>query len=200
MLRDPQDDLTALLGSRICHDLISPLGAISNGLELMEMSGQGGSPEVSLIADSITNANARIRFFRIAFGLAAEGAVLDRSEIASVIDDTFRGSRLSVVWEPLGALPRAEVKLAFLALMCLESAMPFGGEIVVRCNQSDWALVATSEKLRDDRAHWTALTDRAAPMDLTPANVHFGLLRQLTAEHDQPLQLSVEDGRITIAF
>ena len=64
-------NLAALVGSRICHDLISPIGAINNGLELLGMSGDMSGPELELISDSVANANARIRFFRIAFGAAA---------------------------------------------------------------------------------------------------------------------------------
>ena len=63
------DNIAALIRSRICHDLISPIGAIGNGVELLTMSASaGGSPELDLIADSVHNANARIRFFRIAYG------------------------------------------------------------------------------------------------------------------------------------
>ncbi len=61
-------DLAALVGSRICHDLISPIGAIGNGVELVLLDAAVGGPEVTLIADSVSHANARIRFFRIAFG------------------------------------------------------------------------------------------------------------------------------------
>lgn len=53
----------ALIGSRICHDLISPIGAINNGLELIEMSAPSLGPEMALISDSVTSASARIRFF-----------------------------------------------------------------------------------------------------------------------------------------
>jgi histidine phosphotransferase ChpT len=63
-------ELTSLIGSRICHDLISPLGAIGNGVELLAMSEVAKGPEMSLIAESVENANARIRFFRVAFGAA----------------------------------------------------------------------------------------------------------------------------------
>ena len=60
--------LAQLVGSRICHDLISPVGAIGNGLELLAMAGgrtmPGGSAELELISDSVVQANARIRFFR----------------------------------------------------------------------------------------------------------------------------------------
>ncbi len=62
-------DLVALIGSRICHDLISPIGAIGNGIELIGLSGAGAGPEMALISESVTNAQARIRFYyRVAFG------------------------------------------------------------------------------------------------------------------------------------
>ena len=64
-------DLAALLGSRICHDLISPIGAIGNGVELMLMDGAGRAPEVALISESVDAANARIRFFRVAYGVSS---------------------------------------------------------------------------------------------------------------------------------
>jgi histidine phosphotransferase ChpT len=63
-------DLTALVGSRICHDLVSPLGAIGNGVELLGLTGIAPSPEMALIVESVENANARLRFFRIAYGAA----------------------------------------------------------------------------------------------------------------------------------
>lgn len=57
-------NLAALIGSRICHDLISPIGAINNGLELLGMSDTPEGPELELISESVGNASARIRFFR----------------------------------------------------------------------------------------------------------------------------------------
>ena len=61
-------DLAALIASRICHDLISPIGAIGNGVELLAMEPGGTLPEMALISESVANANDRIRFFRICFG------------------------------------------------------------------------------------------------------------------------------------
>ncbi len=79
-------DLAALLGSRICHDLISPLGAIGNGVELLAMSGQSG-PEMAMIEDSVRNANARIRFFRMAFGPASADQSASRTETLAILAD-----------------------------------------------------------------------------------------------------------------
>ena len=86
-------DLNDLIGSRICHDLISPLGAISNGLELLAMSQDMSGPEVSLISESVDNANARIRFFRIAFGSSSPGQMTGANEIASILRDMSSGCR-----------------------------------------------------------------------------------------------------------
>ena len=56
------NNLSALVGSRICHDLICPIHAIGNGVELLIMEGHPQSPEISLISKSVTNANTLIQF------------------------------------------------------------------------------------------------------------------------------------------
>lgn len=78
-------DLTALLGSRICHDLISPIGAIGNGLELLMMDGSSTSPEMVLISESVAHADARIRFFRVAYGMAQADHRIGKAEVQSVL-------------------------------------------------------------------------------------------------------------------
>lgn len=90
-------DLAALIGSRICHDLISPIGAIGNGVELLAMTGAAG-PEVALIAESVAAANARIRFFRIAFGAAPADQRIGAPEVRSILDDLSRGGRFRWGW------------------------------------------------------------------------------------------------------
>ncbi|THH39196.1 hypothetical protein E4Z66_02780 [Aliishimia ponticola] len=107
-------DLAALIGSRICHDLISPIGAINNGLELLGMSGDVSGPELSLISESVDNASARIRFFRLAFGAAGEQDVSAR-EIRGVLTDMTRASKLTIHWDAEEAVPRRIVRILFLA-------------------------------------------------------------------------------------
>ncbi|WP_309665776.1 histidine phosphotransferase family protein, partial [Tabrizicola sp.] len=124
-------DLAALIGSRICHDLISPIGAIGNGVELMMMDNTGGSPELALIAESVANANARIRFFRVAFGIASGDQRIGKTEVTSILTDMTRGGRLIYAWNSAADLPRREVRLIFLLLQCLETAMAYGGRVQI---------------------------------------------------------------------
>ena len=109
-------DLVALLGSRICHDLISPIGAISNGVELLMMDGSTMGPEIALISESVANANARIRFFRVAYGISGADQRIGKAEVVSILSDLTRGGRLTIDWRGPADLPRREVKLAFLLI------------------------------------------------------------------------------------
>jgi len=76
--------VASAIASRICHDLISPLGAIANGVELLALSGVQPTPEMDLIAQSVESANARIRFFRLAYGAPGVAGV-GRSEVTRTL-------------------------------------------------------------------------------------------------------------------
>jgi len=171
----PATYLNDLIGSRICHDLISPIGAISNGVELISMSGDISGPEMSLISDSVESANARIRFFRIAFGLAGDGQMVAHSEITGILRDMSRGGRLVIDWQPREDLLRQRVKLAFLLLQCFESAMPWGGRITVTSVAGQWAVYGEAEQMRIDAALWDLLREPQIQSPLQAANVHFAL-------------------------
>jgi histidine phosphotransferase ChpT len=197
---DDEQTLCALIGSRICHDLINPIGAIGNGMELLTMAGQSDLPEIGLIAESLASASARIRFFRIAYGLAPPDSVVDRSEIAQVIDDSFRAGRLTVVWTPAGAQRRTEVKLAFLCLQCIETAMPRGGDVIVSHDGASWTIVAKSARLQLDDRLWLPLVTPDAPLSLNSSEVHFGILRQLIRGRSPALTVESEEGCLTLRF
>jgi len=183
-------NLTELIGSRICHDLISPLGAISNGVELISMSGDISGPEMSLISQSVESANAKIRYFRIAFGAAGPDQRVGKSEITNILRDVSRGGRMVTDWQPDGELMRQPVKLAFLLLQCFETAMPWGGKITVSVVGDQWAIYGQADQMKIDADLWRALSQTDSQARLEAANVHFALA-PLTAEAIGR-QLSVE--------
>ena len=197
----PAPDLVALVGSRICHDLISPLGAIGNGVELLTLTGgRGGDAEMALISESVASANARIRFFRIAFGAAEPGQTMGRNEVVSVLEDAGRPDKVKVLWRPAGDVQRLEAKLAFLLIQCFESAMPFGGTVEIRGERDRWRMVGTADKLRADEAVWGVLAEEAGTVAVTPAQVHFALAPQVARKAGRRLGVDMSDGRIEIAF
>ena len=193
-------DLTSLVGSRICHDLISPLGAIANGIELLTMSGVQKSPELALISESVQNANARIKFFRVAYGAARSNQQIGRGEIVTILSDMSKGSRIVYLWEPRGDCIRSDVRIAFLLVQCLESAMPYGGSIRAMSNGKTWTLSAAADKMKFDTNLWESLSNPLSSFDHSAAEVHFALAPQVLAIHKKALKVRLSEAEIRVQF
>lgn len=193
-------ELNSLVGSRICHDLISPLGAIGNGVELLSMSGVGAAPEMSLITESVDSANARIRFFRVAYGAAKADSVIGHAELKSVLHDLYRGNRLAVDWRITDDVPRIEAKLAFLLLQCMESACPWGGKVQVTRSGETWNIFGQTERMKIDAPFWDLLVDERKQVDVTPSNVHFALIQPAAQQVGRRVTTNITDTSLSISF
>lgn len=170
--------LAAMIASRICHDLISPLGAISNGVELLQLTAAGPpGPELQLIAQSAQAALARTRFLRLAFGPADEGQLIAAPELRSMIADWSEGGRITVDWQIGRDCSRRQARQGLLMLMCLEAALPQGGTIRVIPGPGAWAFRAEGRRVRLAPELWQMLTEARAVTDLNPGRIQFALLR-----------------------
>lgn len=128
-------DLTALVCSRVCHDVISPVGAIVNGLEVLADEKDESMKEVALdlIRKSAVQASARLQFARLAFGAAGSaGAQIDLGDAAEVAKGFLEDDRLKLAWNlPRVLLPKNRVKLLLNLLMIAATAIPRGGKLTV---------------------------------------------------------------------
>jgi histidine phosphotransferase ChpT len=128
-------DLAALLCSRVCHDVISPVGAIINGLEVLdeekdeEMRGYA----MDLIKKSAEQASARLQFCRLAFGAAGSaGASIDTGDAEKVARGLFGGERTQLEWNvPHLLMPKNQVKLILNLCLIAAATVPRGGIIEV---------------------------------------------------------------------
>lgn len=193
-------DIAALIGSRICHDLISPIGAIGNGVELLSMSGNSGSAELDLITQSVQNANARIRFFRIAYGAANPDQLIGRQEVLSVLAATALGGRLSYFWQITNDQSRGMVRSTFLLLQCMETAMPLGGDIQISTDGDTWVLTGTGPRIKIDQPMWGALLVPDDTLDIKAAHVQFALAPTVIADIDRRLAFTFDDTSLTLRF
>ena len=201
--RIAQADLAQLLGSRLCHDLVSPLGAIGNGVELLEMSpdfpGIGASPELKLIAESVAAARARIQLFRVAFGQAQGDQRMSRAGLALLLDGFSGQGRLRIRLEAEGDFARLELRLIMLAMMCLESALPWGGTVTVLHEGGRWRLVGAADRVKQDPGLWAWLGGEA-PRIPAPSEVHFALLGQALAGAKRQPDWNLDDKGAEISF
>lgn len=193
-------DIAALLGSRICHDLISPIGAIGNGVELLLMEGASRGPEMALISESVSHASARIRFFRVAFGGSNSDQRIGRPEVSAILAELSHGGRIEMEWLAPADLPRREVKLAFLLILCLETALSHGGRITVERTESRWTVTGRAPRLRVDPTLWEVLSNPNASADIGPAQVHFLLVPEEVARQHRRLTAELSATEIRLSF
>jgi histidine phosphotransferase ChpT len=170
-----------LLASRICHDLISPIGAVGNGLELLEDAGPDMSGDaLKLSANCVRKASALLEFFRMAYGTAGSDAGLRWDAAKQLADGLLEGGKTVLVWPPLPAgftAPPASAKLALNLVLLGTEMLPRGGEIVVAIQPSGArvTLSATASgrdaRMSDEIAVAIAAGAEAAP-PLTARTVH----------------------------
>ena len=147
-------DLAALLCSRVCHDVISPVGAIVNGLELLEDEKDPEMREeaLGLIKRSAGTASAKLQFCRIAFGAAGSaGASIDTGDAEQVARNLLEDKRTKLNWNaPRLLLPKNKVKILLNMCLIAAASIPRGGNIDVAIEGSDdntaLTLSVTSEK------------------------------------------------------
>ncbi|MEM8848792.1 MAG: histidine phosphotransferase family protein [Pseudomonadota bacterium] len=197
MTTEDEPDLVALLGSRLCHDLVSPIGAIGNGLELLEMSG-GGSEEMALIRSSVDAAMARIRFFRMAFGAAKGDTPIPAREMRDVVDAMYRDTRTEVIWRDDEDRLRSEMRLACLALCCVEVATPWGAKVELTRSHAAWVIHVDAKRLKIDAMLWQSLGRAALPKDLSGSEVQFGVLAKLSRDLRRPVSVSADESHLSL--
>jgi histidine phosphotransferase ChpT len=128
-------ELAALLCSRVCHDLISPVGAIVNGLEVLD---DNPKPEdrdfaLELIRKSARTASARLQFCRLAFGAAgSSGAQIDLGDAQTMARGHIEDGKTTIAWNlPRLLLPKNRVKLLLNMLIIAQQTIPRGGRLTV---------------------------------------------------------------------
>lgn len=128
-------DLAALLCSRICHDLISPVGAIVNGLEVLEEEKDDATKTfaMDLIKKSAATASAKLQFCRIAFGAAGSaGAQIDLGDAEKIVRGFLEDDKTKLAWNlPRALLAKNRVKLLLNMLLLAGQAIPRGGNLTI---------------------------------------------------------------------
>src|SRR5258706_9610511 len=128
-------DFAALLVSRVCHDLVSPVGAVVNGLEVLEDETDLAmrADALRLVAASAEQAAARLQFARIAFGAAGSaGAELDLAGVGGIMAGLLKGGKIELLWRaPAVNWPKDWAKLMMNAALAAADCLPRGGKVTV---------------------------------------------------------------------
>ena len=186
----PVPDLAALLGSRLCHDLVSPLGAIGNGVELLALVAPI-SPELDLVAQAVASAQARLRLFRLAFGAASTDQSVRATDLLDALSALESNGRVTLRSRIDAPLPRLQARRLALAVLCAESALAWGGTIDVSARGID----ARAPRLRLEADLWAAIAAGTVPTGVEPGTVHFALLA-----NTGPVGVRIADDGVTLTL
>ena len=137
--------LATLLCTRLCHDLVGPIGAVSNGLELIDdSSGSMGDDVIELVRNSAGESANRLKFFRAAYGLSG-GSVGGLDDLQRMATAYFSGGRVRFTGlestSPGSEAPVAgQVQIIFNLVLCAVEALPRGGEVGIRWGPANGVL------------------------------------------------------------
>jgi histidine phosphotransferase ChpT len=183
-------DLASLLCSRLCHDLLSPVGALTNGLELLadEQDPDMRQRCLELLEQSARISTDKLKFFRLAFGAAGGfGEMVPVSDARSVVDAlALNNGRIEVNWQLAGdTLPKPAVKVLLnFALMAID-ALVRGGTLdiaaEVRTSTSEIVVRASGKKVVFDPDLGRAMDGSLPDDELSSRTAPAAMLRQLAA-------------------
>jgi histidine phosphotransferase ChpT len=144
-------DLAAMLCSRVCHDVISPVGAIVNGLEVLEDESDPSMRDVAidLIKRSAAGASAKLQFCRLAFGAAGSvGASIDTGDAETVARGLLETEKTALSWKATRQfLPKNKVKLLLNLSQIAAATIPRGGVVEVEvAGEGEAAALRVSSK------------------------------------------------------
>ncbi len=191
-------DLSSLVAARLCHDLISPMGAIGNGLELLQLAPGGGHDELALVNSSLATALAKVRFYRIAFGPADAQARQSLEEAAQLTDAMFHG-RFSVLWQSGGPdMTRTVMRMVYLAILCLEKSLPMGGVARIDAGDGTIRMTVDGRRTAPPAELWAHVVDGTPVTELKPDGVQFALLRQALQATGHRIEVGFTEGGVAL--
>ncbi|CAM1629702.1 C-terminal [Bartonella apihabitans] len=196
-------DLAALLCSRICHDLISPVGAINNGIELYDEA-DAQEDAIELIRMSAVNASSKLQFARIAFGAAGSaGSEIDSGDAETVAKNYMENEKGNLDWKaPRLLLPKNEVKLLLNLVLIANLSIPRGGDIVVEIGENSgkrlFQLKVSGKMLRVPPKFLELYNGQVPeePIDAHSVQFYYALL--LSQMSNMPIKVQVKPEIITI--
>jgi histidine phosphotransferase ChpT len=200
-------EFAAFLVSRVCHDLVGPLGAVVNGLEVMEDERDAGmrADALKIVSSSAMQALARLQFLRIAFGAAGSaGAELDIGEVGRLVAGLLEGGKVQLRWQSQHInWPKNWAKLLMNASLLGADCLPRGGVLDVQVSADPAApsfrITATSPHARVLEEFAIALRGEAAEAHLDARGIQPYLTHKLSRDLNAGLTLTAREGVVELA-
>lgn len=202
-MQDLNINVLELMASKICHDLISPIGAVNNGVEFLEEMGADAGEEVTqLIAFSALQASAKLRAYRLAFGAGGADTSIKPEEVHEIFSAYIGGdNKVTLDWDALAALgpserPSGFCKILMCVLLMATEGLPKGGTITVGAEGDDVLISASGEDAGLKPLTVEALSGEMLADELEPKYVKPYITKLLSDRYKLPIQIGKNDDGI----
>lgn len=198
-----------MLASRICHDIISPVGAVNNGVEFLQEMGADAMDEgMQLISYSASQAAAKLQAFRIAYGAGGKDPNIKPEDIQKAFSGLISAEgKISQTWDPYGPLgpnplPPGFCKVLLCGMMLAMEALPKGGNISVKPGENSQTLIIAegeSASLRENTED--ALQRKIAVEDIDPRLVHPYVIGLIVELYGFAIEVKeIDENKVTFAI
>jgi len=190
--------LIELISSRICHDLVGPVGAVNAGAELMGDDGVADDEALALMRKSGLEAARRLQLFRLAFGRA--GNSVDTGSMRTAARQTYEAEgKVSLDWPNLPFDP-AHGRVVLNMVMLAREALPFGGTITVASESGKTTVLAEGKRAALRPEVMTVLEKEVSTDVLDPRTVHGFFVRNLANQTGGLLSVLQQEGNIALIY
>jgi histidine phosphotransferase ChpT len=200
-------EFSAFLVSRVCHDLVGPLGAVVNGLEVLEDERDAAmrADALKIVTESAEQALARLQFMRIAFGAAGSaGAELDLGEVGRLVTGLVAGTKTQIHWNAANVhWPKDWAKLLMNATVIAADCLPRGGVVTVETSADPTApsfrieATGTNARVLEEVEKAVRGEDNSGPLDAR--GIQPFLAHKLARGINAGLTLTPREGGVSLA-
>ena len=197
-----------LLFSRMCHDLVGPVGAAVNGVELLEeFGGEMADEAITLLGSSARVASRRLRVYRVAYGMAAGAAISSLADLRSLVTEFLDGGKITLDW-PDNKMPQVHVgrnaiKAVLNMAICAAETLPRGGSLNASVDSSGSDLLITivskGQGARLAEGVGDALAGNVSPERLDPRTVQAYFTAQVTKAFGSGIKFEEATDQVTFS-
>lgn len=204
-------DVLQLMASKICHDLISPIGAIGNGIEFMEDMGPDAFEDATmLIGHSAAQASGKLQAYRIAYGMGGADGHIKPEDVKQAIDKLLAGDgKIKQDWDekqPMGIaangverLP-AFCKMLICSILLMIDTLPKGGAISITLDGNATTVTAEGENAAFREGIVEALMLEIDNADLQPKHSHSVLMGLLADNYGYKFSKTTSDNKTSVTY
>lgn len=198
--------ISEILISKICHDLVSPVGAVNNGIEFLNDVGADGLQDgLGLIDHSARQASVRLQLFRMAYGAGGSDAKTTGKMIYETFQNYIADTKCEMVWDLMNDIPDEDSKAGFMKILLnmmvfVQETLPKGGIIKITMQDNQMIVTGTGDKIKPKDGAIEALNADVPTDDITPKSVHGYITRAYAELFGFELVHEMTDESITLSL